>query len=72
MVKFWAELERKEAIAFNHELEIAADIKIHTFAKLPNDVKEKFYKYISENKMNYDSIYDLTDSFFINVYLKKD
>jgi len=63
--------ERKTVSAFNKELENAADIKLATYNKLTDDVKEQFKTFINKNDYNFESIYDLTDSYFINRYISK-
>ncbi len=61
---------RKEAILFNKNLEALADIKVLTLNKLPADIKQQFFDYINKNKFKTESIYDLTDSYFINKFLE--
>ena len=63
--------ERKETIEHNKLLEEACDIKIATYKKLPENVKVDINKYVEENEFDKKSIYDLTDSYFINSYINK-
>ena len=43
-------------------------LKEGVVAKLPTEVYEEFCSYISKNKLKYNSIYDLADSYYMGCY----
>jgi len=57
--------DRKITRKINQELKDAANIKLLTFNKLPETIKNEFNQYIAESNLPDESKYDLADSFFI-------
>lgn len=60
---------RKEALAKNKDLATASCIKTATVKKLPDDIREEFDEFIRKTKRSDTQIFDLTDSFFLGVYM---
>lgn len=60
---------RKEALAKNKDLATASCIKTATVKKLPDNIREEFEEFIRKTKRSDTQIFDLTDSFFLGVYM---
>ena len=57
--------ERKEAMAANKILEMAASIKEATLRKLPEEVRDLFATYLVMSDRHRDQMYDLCDAYFL-------
>ena len=61
--------ERKEALAKNKDLATASCIKTATVKKLPDDIRAEFEEFIRKTGRGDTQIFDLTDSYFLGVYM---
>ncbi|NCP97723.1 hypothetical protein GW796_05715 [archaeon] len=59
---------RKEILLFNKNLELDASIKEKTWLKLNKEIQNKIIDYITYNKYNIETKYDITDSIFIGLF----